>query len=128
MGWLFDTDILIDYLRAHQGAIECLETRVAEAYLSAISVAELYQGVREGAERSDLRTMLSAMTILPISDEVAERGGLLSRDYRPTHGVGLADALIAATAEIYSLKLVTLNKKHFPMLSPLTVPYHKKGP
>lgn len=125
MGWLFDTDILIDYLRAHHGAIKYLESRIAEAYISVMSVAELYQGAREGNERSDLQAMLSAMTILPISVEIAERGGLLSRDYRPTHGVGLADALIAATAEVYSLKLVTLNKKHFPMIPAVTVPYQK---
>ncbi len=122
---LFDTDILIDYLRDEQAAVTYLESRVNEAFVSTISVAELYQGVREGTERSDLQTMLSAMTIIPISAEVAERGGLISREYRKAHGVGLADALIAASAEIYALELVTLNKKHFPMLRPVTVPYKK---
>ena len=47
------------------------------------------------------------------------------REYGKSHGVGLADALIAATAEVVGAQLVTLNKKHFPMLDDVYVPYTK---
>jgi predicted nucleic acid-binding protein len=42
-----------------------------------------------------------------------------------SHNVGLADALIAATAESRQAALVTLNIKHFPMLANVVVPYQK---
>jgi predicted nucleic acid-binding protein len=37
----------------------------------------------------------------------------------------LIDALIAATAEQENARLVTLNRKHFPMLSDVLVPSQK---
>ena len=42
------------------------------------------------------------------------------------HEVGLADAVIAATAESLGAELKTLNVKHFPMLKGLKPPYVKK--
>ncbi len=47
---------------------------------------------------------------------IAAAGGLIRRDYGKSHGVGLADAIIAATVELRKADLVTLNRKHFPML------------
>jgi predicted nucleic acid-binding protein len=47
---------------------------------------------------------------------IATRGGLLRRDYGRSHGVGLNDALIGATALEMRLQLLTLNVKHYPEL------------
>jgi predicted nucleic acid-binding protein len=125
MAYLFDTDILIDYLRGHSGAAQLIEVHIAKAYLSAMNVAELFQGVREGQERTKLGSMISAFTVLPITAEIAEQGGLFSRDYRASHGSGLADCLIAATCDIHGLTLQTLNEKHYPMIQSVHVPYRK---
>jgi len=127
MGKLLDTDLLIDYLRGHPEAVSFVEANVAEACISAMNIAELYQGVRNGEEQTKLEKMISAMTSLPITSGIAERGGLFSRDYRPSHGCGLADCLIAATADLHGLSLVTLNAKHFPMLRDVETPYRKKA-
>ncbi|TFG89271.1 MAG: type II toxin-antitoxin system VapC family toxin, partial [Hyphomicrobiales bacterium] len=40
-----------------------------------------------------------------------------------SHGVGLADAIIAATADSENAELKTLNVKHYPMFKGLTPPY-----
>ncbi|MEX1118739.1 MAG: type II toxin-antitoxin system VapC family toxin [Terrimicrobiaceae bacterium] len=125
MAKLLDTDILIDYLRGHLEAVSFVEANVAEAFISVMNIAELYQGVRSGEEQTKLAEMISAMTSLPMTSEIAEVGGLFSRNFRPSHGCGLADCLIAATADLHGLRLVTLNDKHFPMLSQLEVPYQK---
>jgi len=93
--------------------------------MSAITLAELYAGVREGTERTALDTFVQAFTILPVDDEIAVKGGLYRRDYSKSHSVGLADALIAATAAKHNATLVTLNNKHFPMLTNVVVPYQK---
>ena len=126
MGRLFDTDVLIDYLRGRPEAVLFVEEKVAEACVSVMNIAELYQGVRNGNERVKLGKMLSVLPSLPITSDIAEQGGTFSRDYRPSHGCGLADCLIAATADQHGLTLVTLNPRHFPMLQDIEVPYIKK--
>lgn len=122
---LVDTDILIDYLRGEPGAVGFLEQNVDDVSISAVSVAELYQGVREGQERTKLSRMISALIVLPLTEEIAETAGLYRRDYRERTGCGLADCMIAATASEHRLELATLNQRHFNMLNSVTAPYTK---
>ena len=122
---LIDTDVLIDYLRGQAAAVAYLESLTEPLLISAITVAELYAGVREGNERQALESFVSAFNVVPTDETIARRGGLYRRDYGKSHSVGLADALIAATAEVHGATLVTLNQKHFPMLAAVTVPYTK---
>jgi predicted nucleic acid-binding protein len=121
---LLDTDVLVDYLRGLPQAAAYLEAREERLLVSAITVAELYAGVREGDERRVLDRFVSAFEIFPITGEVAQQGGLYRRDYSASHGVGLADALLAATAALNGAVLVTLNARHFPMLT-VRIPYTK---
>jgi len=120
---LIDTDVLIDYLRGKQEAVDYVDNLTAPLFLSVITVAELYAGVRDGAERTQLDAFINAFSTVPLDREIGVTGGLYRRDYGKSHGTGLADALIAATARLHSLTLVTLNKKHFPMLTSIIVPY-----
>ncbi len=123
--FLHDTDVLIDYLRSRVEAVEYLENLLEPPIVSAITVAELCAGVREGKERKILDKLIENFTVISITKEIAIKGGLFRRDYFKSHGVGLADAIIAATAETENTTLVTLNNKHFPMLSNVFVPYRK---
>lgn len=123
---LIDTDVLIDYLRSKSQAVSFLENLKELLLISSITVAELYAGVREGEERTALDNFLRVFEIVPLDEQIAVLGGLYRRDYGKSHGVGLADALIAATASIKQAKLVTLNQKHFPMVTDLIVPYQKE--
>ena len=84
---------------------------------SAITIAELYVGVRDGVERQRLDAFVEAFEVLPLDRQAAVVAGLWRRQYGPSHGTGLADALIAASAEGAGAILVTLNRRHFPMLS-----------
>lgn len=122
---LIHTDILIDYLRGHPSAVSFMEQGIDDLVISAVSVAELYQGVREGHERTKLSRMISAFTVLPLTQEIAETAGLFRRDYRDSIGCGLADCMIAATASEHHLPLATLNEKHSRMLSSVMKPYMK---
>ena len=47
------------------------------------------------------------------------------RDYAKSHGVGLADAIIAATVYAEHAELKTLNAKHYPMIKGLKPAYRK---
>ncbi|MDB6070314.1 MAG: PilT protein domain protein [Verrucomicrobiales bacterium] len=122
---LIDTDILIDYLRGHPSAVEFIERNMDNLVISAVSVAELFQGVREGIERTKLSRMISALTVIPLTQEIAETAGLFRRDYRDSLGCGLADCMIAATAAEHHIGLATLNDRHFRMLISVTKPYSK---
>lgn len=122
---LVDTDVLIDYLRDTPEAVVYLENLSERLCISVLTIAELYSGVRDGAERARLGAFLGAFEIVPVDEAIAQVGGLYRRDYCKGHGTSLADALIAATAQVQRATLVTLNKKHFPMLAQVIVPYRK---
>src|SRR5690348_1204635 len=96
---LIDTDVLIDYLRGRAEAVTYLEGLQEPLLVSAVTVAELYAGVREGAERTALGQFLAAFEVVPVDQAIAVKAGLHRRDYGKSHATGLADALIAATAE-----------------------------
>ena len=122
---LIDTDVLIDFLRGQADAVAYLEGLTEPLLMSVVTMAELYSGVREGNERKALDIFITVFEFAPIDEGIARNGGLFRRDYRKSHNIGLADALIAATAEVRGATLVTLNRKHFPMLSRVIVPYKK---
>ena len=120
-----DTDVLIDYLRDQPQAVTFLESTEQPLATSVITIAELYAGVRDDQERQRLDAFVSAFNVLDLDRQSAQCAGLWRRQYGPSHGTGLADALIAACAEAAGATLVTLNRRHFPMLAEVLVPYAK---
>jgi predicted nucleic acid-binding protein len=95
--WVVDSDVLIDYLRDQPQAVAFLEGSEQPLAMLVITVAELYAGVRDGEERQQLDAFIGAFTVLPLDRQPAQRAGLWRRQHGPSHGTGLADALIAAT-------------------------------
>ena len=77
-------------------------------------------------ERRKIESLLEYSTIIPLDHALAESGGLLRRDFGKSLGTGLADAIIAATVQKLGCSLATLNKKHFPILDSVIIPYQKK--
>lgn len=124
-GLMVDTDVLIDYLRDQAQVATFLESLEELPCVSVVSVAELFAGVRDGAEREALEGMLSVCRVVDLSYETAMFGGLFRRDYGKSHGIGLADALIAASARQQGCRLATLNMKHYPLFDQTFAPYQK---
>jgi predicted nucleic acid-binding protein len=122
---LLDTDVLIDFLRGQPQAVQLLEDTDCEFHVSAVSVAELYVGVRDGQEREVLDQLVGVLRTIEISTEIAQQAGLWRREYGKSHGTGILDALIAACADDLQIPLATLNVKHFPMLPNISAPYRK---
>jgi predicted nucleic acid-binding protein len=81
---------------------------------SPVSVAELWAGARP-KEHEALRNLFEALTCAPIDEEAGSRAGLYLHQYRRSHAVELADALIAAGAVANGAELWTRNRKHYPM-------------
>jgi predicted nucleic acid-binding protein len=122
---LVDADVIVDFLCGYEKAVSYVENHSAGIVLSSIVVAELYAGVKD-EERARLDDFVSLFPILPITSEIAKAGGLFKRDYHKSYGIGLADALMAATAVTENAELKTLNTKHYPMLKGLKAPYIKR--
>ena len=122
---LLDTDVLVDFLRGYNKAVAFVNTHSARIILSSVVVAELYAGVKGDAEQAALEDFVSLFRVVPVSVALAKAGGLYKRDYGMSHGVGLADAILAATAEAEDAELKTLNRKHYPMLKGLRQAYTK---
>jgi predicted nucleic acid-binding protein len=123
--FLLDTDVLVDFFRGHSKAVAFVNANSPQIILSSIVVAELYAGVKGDAEQVALDDFISLFRVFPVSAEIAKTGGLYRRDYGKSHGIGLADAILAATAEAENAQLKSLNTKHYPMLEGLKPAYKK---
>ena len=114
-----DTDVLVNFFRGHEKAVAFVNEHADRIILSSIVVAELYAGVRGAEEEEALADFVSLFRVVPVTAEIAKAGGLFRRDYGKSHGVGLADAILAATALSENASLKTLNVKHYPMVEDL---------
>ena len=125
--FLIDTDWVID----HFNSIPLVTRRLKELEqqglaLSAISVAELWEGVyfSRDPKRGQvmLEEFLSGVVILGLDDEVCKQFGQLRGSLRKLgKTVGDFDLLIAATALQHNLTLLTNNRKHFRQVSGLKI-------
>jgi predicted nucleic acid-binding protein len=97
----------------------------SDSQLSAVVIAEVSAGARHDRERENLDGSLAAFRVVPVTAEIAREGGLLRSRFGKSHGVGLADALLAATALHEHAELATLNVKHYPMIKGLRPAYSR---
>jgi len=122
---LLDTDVLVDFFRGYSKAVAFINANSTRIILSSIVIAELYAGIKGDAEQATLESFISLFRVIPVDAKIAKAGGLYRRDYGRSHSVGLADALLAASAEAENAELKTLNIKHYPMIKGLSPVYKK---
>ena len=115
---LFDTNILIDYLRGiPQARAEC--DRHSDRAVSIVTWMEVMAG-STAVNEADARSFLLNFYTLPLGADVAERAFLLRR----TNRIKLPDAIIQATAEESGRILITRNTRDFPPGTPsVLIPY-----
>jgi predicted nucleic acid-binding protein len=120
---VLDTSVLIDVLRGSATAGAWVEGLEAVPACSEITRAEVLRGVRS-PERTATERLLQALRWVPVDEAVSREAGELGRRYRSSHpGLGVADLLIAATANLLDAGLATANVRHFPMFEGLRAPY-----
>ena len=119
---VFDTSILVDYLRGNGKAVDVVE-RVArgevDGYISVVTEAELYAGRECNTEAGMARVqnIIPLFTKILLSNEIAQEAGL----YRRKYGIGIPDAIIAATANLYQASIWTKNVSDFGIIKETTV-------
>lgn len=123
---LLDTTIAVDHLRGAEAAVDLLARLSDEDETLAASELvrfELLAGVRPD-ELEALEQFFSALIWLPVEEDVARTAGSLARKYRKAYsGIDDVDYLVAATAIVFDVELLTTNVRHFPMLEGLSPPY-----
>ncbi len=120
-----DTDVLVDFFRGYDKAKSFVNANSSRIFLSSIVLAELYAGVKGDKEYNILENFVSIFPTVFITSEIAKIGGLYKRDFGKSHGVGLADAILAASCDVENAVLKTLNIKHYPMIKDLEPAYRK---
>jgi predicted nucleic acid-binding protein len=111
-----DTDVAIDFLRRREYARNLLGHWAGEGLLaiSTLTHLEIYQGMKpgeEGATNAFLDGLISVVVDIPI----ARRAGTMLGELRSKGiTIGIADAIIAATALQFGAPLLTNNVEHYP--------------
>lgn len=121
---LFDSCVVIDLLRGNSSAVQLVHAQAVRPRVCAVTLMELHAGFRGQREEPRAERVLATLDWADMNDrQIYARAGVFLRLFRPSHGLDVPDALIAATAEHHSLQLATLNVKHFPMFPKLKPAY-----
>jgi hypothetical protein len=116
---LFDTNILIDYLKGVDAARLEIE-RHAESLISIVTWMEVLAGARNEEEEDVIEMFLRDFRLVELTRPVARAAVAIRR----SRNVRLPDAIIWATARAESALLVTRNSKDFPEDDPgVRLPY-----
>lgn len=121
---IFDTDVLIWYLRGYQKARRFIEDVAHERRaLSSLTFMELLQGCRNQQEGRQLKAFISENISLVIHpDEIISRRAIaLLEQHAFSHGPRVVDAIIAASALETASSLATANVKHYRVVAPLNL-------
>ena len=112
-GVLLDSDIVIEVLSGRAQTVADLratEVQGVSTYCCPIAWAEVAAGVEAITE-----AFFNARGEVIIDAETGRRAGGYRLRYARSHGVEIADALVAAAASTTGLHLWALNRKHYPM-------------
>ena len=124
---LLDTDVWIEIIRENLDALHWLETLDSYPVLSGVAAIESTFGCQSAAELRDVQKKRSrAVIIWPTVEDFREATDRLSQ-YKLSHGIGILDAVVAATAIRNGLALATFNIKHFRAIPELEIirPYDR---
>ena len=114
---LLDSTVLIDALRGRPAAsrVSGLRRRGVEPWVCAISIEEIWRGLRQG-EEAGARRLFNGLRLAPLGVAQAIQAGNWRREFAED-GVTLhqADCLIAAAAGGIGATIATDNVDDFPM-------------
>ena len=115
---LIDTCILIDHFRGDASTTRFLIENSGEMKICSVTDMEISQGIRNKAELRMYEKLLQELKIqiVDLNEEISVKARLWLRSYGLSHGLYLADALIAATASVQGYQLISLNMKDFRFL------------
>jgi predicted nucleic acid-binding protein len=115
--YLLDTTTIIDHLRGDKKVSSYLEEigiRGDIAGCCCINIAEVFTGVKE-KEKEKTDRFIESLYYFEVTKEIARLAGGLKQKYiKKGKTLATTDLIIAATAMVYGLTLITKNTKHYP--------------
>lgn len=123
---LVDTDILIDAARSVKEALNCLQKieRNFSSAVSSVTQMELIIGCRNKNELRSLDQFLERFQVIRVSEQISDAAIELLKQYRLSHGLQIADALIAATAIVTESEFISKNQRDYRFIELLRLlPY-----
>ena len=121
-----DTDILIDISHEVPEAVTCIQ-ELGQHYILAISSVtemELVIGCRNKKDLQILERFLKPFKIVNIDEHISNKAVDLLKQYNLSHGLLMADALIAATAIALDAPLISKNQRDYRFIAELDLlPY-----
>mgnify|MGYP001568955114 CR=1 FL=1 len=125
MAFLLDSDQIISYLNGRKEVIEKIDDLAEEElFTSIVCVAEVLEGIydteNEDQRLSQLNEFLQDIQALIVDRKVADQFAKIRSDLRKKGNlIENMDILIASTALVNKLTLVTNNKKDFERIEEL---------
>jgi len=123
---LIDTDILIDSARGVPESITFLQetTRNNLPAISVVTQMELIVGCRNKIELGHLEGFLRRFQIIKLTERISDIAVDLIKRYRLSHGLMIADSIIAATALCFDHSFITKNQRDYHFIDNLRLlPY-----
>ncbi len=123
---IIDTDILIDAGRGVTQAANCLQglKSTSSLAISIVTEMELIVGCANKTELQILDKFLKQFYIIKIDEDISNKATELLRLYRLSHGLLIAESLIAATAIISNCSFITKNQRDYKFIQGLNLlPY-----
>ncbi len=119
---IFDTDILIWFLKGNENALSVVVEAVPFS-ISIVTYMELMQGMLNKQELEKMQKLFKKMEVevIPINEAISLRASEYVEKHTLSHSMELSDALIAATCVEYGKKLYTANDKHYKMIDELRI-------
>jgi predicted nucleic acid-binding protein len=127
---VFDTDVLIWYLRGNTAARRLLErVDYTDRAISSLGLMELIQGCRRQDEVREVKAFVAEnFSVVLHPDEATSRSAIgLLEQHALAHGLRAVDAIIAASTLENGCALATGNVKHFEVISQLDLVPFRPG-
>lgn len=118
---ILDSDVLIDILRQHPSAMAWFFSAPEPLYISGVAAMEVLTGARNRSEWQTAEIFLNPLKVVWLSESGFNTALTHILPLRLIQGIGVIDALIAATAVEYNLPLATFNTKHYKDISGLQI-------
>jgi predicted nucleic acid-binding protein len=118
MSYLFDSNVIIDYLAGRFTAnklTEIVDTSLNISVVTKIEVLGFISGIAELDSKTE--QFVSLANNYELTSNIVQQTILLRKKYR----LKMPDAIIAATALTHNFKLLSHNTKDFEMIVNLTV-------
>lgn len=120
---VIDTTVFVDFFREKKVASKFLLSTKEPLIISRVVLMELVRGLKSKREIKIMVKQLRALEveILEINEKISMAAGELFERYYHSHGLGIMDALVAASAIASKEKLVSHNIKHFTFIKELNL-------